>query len=112
MKLNIYEKKKIVKTYEADTYDLMFGTVEDVADAVQIDKLENGSDAEVIKLVGKLLLGSMDTVRGLMKDIFDGLTDEELKKTKVSEIAKVLIDVVMYTVTQLTNSFAGNEKNS
>lgn len=102
MKLNIYDKKKIVKTYEADTYDLMFGTVEDVADAVKIDEMTTGSDAEIIQLVGKLILSSKETVKDLMKDIFDGITDEELRRTKVSEQAAVLVDVVTYTIKQLS----------
>ena len=102
MRLNIWEKRKVVKTYEADTYDLMFGTVEDVAEAVELDKLQTGSDAEIIKMVGKLCLNSMDTIKDLLKDIFDGITDEELKKVKVKEIAKVLVDVVKFTITQLS----------
>lgn len=101
MKLNIYEKKQIVKTYEADTYDLMFGVVEDVADAVKLDELKTGNDVEIIKMVGNLVLNSMGTVKGLLKDIFEGITDEEIKKTKVSEIAAVLVDVVKYTILQL-----------
>lgn len=109
MKLNIYDKKKIVKTYETDTYDLMFGTVEDVANAVDIDSLKTGSDVEIIKMVGKLVMTSMDTVKDLIKDIFNGITDEELKKTKVSEIAKVLVEVVQFTITQL--NLGVNEKN-
>lgn len=102
MKLNIYEKRNIVKTYETDTYDLMFGVLEDVADAVKLDDLKTGSDVEIITLVGNLVIKSKDTVKNLMKDIFDGLTDEELKNTKVTELANVLIDVVKYTVTQLS----------
>ena len=109
MKLNIYEKKKIIKTYEVDTYDLMFGTVEDVANAIDLDSLKSGSDVEIIKMVGKLVMTSMDTVKNLLKDIFDGLTDEELKKVKVSEIATVLVDVVKFTITQL--NLGGNGKN-
>lgn len=109
MKLNIYDKRKIVKTYETDTYDLMFGTVEDVANAVDIDSLKTGSDVEIIKMVGKLVMTSMDTVKDLLKDIFNGITDEELKKTKVSEIAKVLVEVVQFTITQL--NLGVNEKN-
>lgn len=109
MKLNIYEKKKVIKTYETSTYDLMFGTVEDVANAIDIDSLKTGSDVEIIKMVGKLVMSSMDTVKNLLKDIFDGLTDEELKKTKVSEIATVLVDVVKFTIAQL--NLGVNEKN-
>ena len=109
MKLNIYEKKRIIKTYEVDTYDLMFGTVEDVANAIDLDSLKTGSDVEIIKMVGKLVMSSMDTVKNLLKDIFDGITDEELKQTKVSEIATVLVDVVKFTIAQL--NLGGNGKN-
>ena len=101
MKINIYDKKAVVKTYEAETYDLMFGTVEDVAEAINLDSLKTGSDVEIIKMAGNLVLTSMDTVKDLLKDIFEGLTDEELKKTKVSEIAAVLLEVVKYTLKQL-----------
>lgn len=108
MKLNIYEKKKIVKTYTAETYDLMFGTVEDVANAVKLDELKTGSDVEVISLVGNFVMHSMGTVKELLKDIFEGLTDEELKNVKVSEIVQVIIDVVMFTMQELGK---GNSKN-
>ena len=40
MKLNIYENKKVIKTYEADTYDLMYGTVTDLVKALDLDKLK------------------------------------------------------------------------
>ena len=105
MKLNIYEKKTIVKTYEADTYDLMFGVLEDVADAIKLDELKNGTDTEIIKMAGNLVLHSMETVKGLFKDIFEGITDEELKHCKVSEMAVVLVDIVKYTLNQLGKGF-------
>lgn len=108
MKLNIYEKKRVVKTYEASTYDLMFGTMEDVADAVKLDDLKTGTNVEIIKMVGNLVLNSMDTVRGLMLDIFEGLTEEELRHAKVNEIATVLVDVVTYTLSQMNLSRSKN----
>lgn len=101
MKLNIYEKKQVTKTYEIDAYDLMFGVLEDVADAVKLDELKNGSDAEILKMAVNVVLHSMGTIKSLMKDIFDGITDEELKHTKVTEIAAVLVEVVKYTLIQL-----------
>ena len=57
MRLDIYEKKTIVKTYEADTYDLEFGILEDVADVVKIDDIETGSDAEILKMAAKAVIG-------------------------------------------------------
>lgn len=110
MKLNIYEKKQIVKTYETDTYDLMFGVVEDVADAIDLDSLKTGSDVEIIQMVGNLVLKSMGTVKNLLKDVFEGLTDDELKNVRVTEIATVLIDIVKFTLAQL-NMGVTNSKN-
>lgn len=107
MKLNIYEKKKIKKTYEADKYDLLFGTLEDVANAVNLDEMKTGTDTELLKLIGGLVFRSMGTVKELLKDIFEGITDEDLKNTKVSEIAAVLLEIVKYTIEQLSKNFSG-----
>ena len=109
MKLNIYSKKNIIKTYTADTYELEFGVLEDVAEAVNLDELKSGSDTELLKVMINTVMNSMDTVKYLLKDIFDGITDEEIKHTRVTEIAKVLLDVVKYTIEQLGKGV--NSKN-
>ena len=109
MKLDIYENRKIVKTYEAETYDLLWGTVEDIADAINIDSLTNANNLEIIKLVTKLVTTNIGVFKKLLKDIFEGLTDEELRNTKVKQIAQVMIDVVFYTIGQLGKG--DNEKN-
>lgn len=110
MRLDIYDKKKIVKTYEADTYDLEFGILEDVADVVKIDDIETGSDAEILKMAAKAVIGSMDTVKYLLKDIFDGLTDDEIKHTRVSDISQVLLDVIRYTIEQLNRGLTSKNQ--
>lgn len=107
LKLNIYEKKKIVKTYTAETYDLMYGTVEDLIDLIDLDQLKNGTDAEIIKLVGKVIINGMGIIKPLLKDIFEGLTDEELKKTKVSEITTALVEIVKFSISQITKGTNG-----
>ena len=109
MKLNIYENKKIINTYEADTYDLMFGTVEDLIEIVNLDQLKSGDDVEIIKLVGKTVINGMDVIKPLVKDIFEGLTDEELRNVKVSEIASVLVDVIKFAIAQMSKG--ANLKN-
>ena len=101
MKLNIYEKKKVVKTYTATTYDLMWGTLEDVAHVVDLETQKANSNAELVKFVADMALKSMDTVKGLLLDIFDGLTEEEIRQTQVKEIAYVLIEVIRYTIKQM-----------
>lgn len=105
MKLNIYENKKVVKTYEAESYDLMFGTVEDVMTIFKVDDLKTGSDVELIRMVGTALPRCINTVKPLLKDIFDGLTDEELKKTKMKEIVIVIIDVIKFAFDQMSIGF-------
>lgn len=108
MKLNVYEKKKVVKTYTADSYDLMLGTLEDVANAVKLDNMKTGSKAEILSMAMNLVKDSYSTVVDLMKDVFDGITDEELRKTKVIEIVNVLADIVTVTVRQLNLGFGKN----
>ena len=108
MKLTIYENKKPVKVYTAETYDLMFGTVEDIAEAMNLDNLKTGSDVEIIGLAVDLIKRNMTTVKDLLKDIFEGLTDEEIKHARVRDIARVLLDVVKYTIGQLKT---GDSKN-
>lgn len=108
MKLNIYEKKKVVKTYETETYNLPWGVIEDVADAVDLDSLKTGSDVEIMQMVAKVVIKSKDTINVLMKDIFDDLTDEDLRKATVTEIAACIVDVVRYTIMELK---IGSSKN-
>ena len=106
MKLHIYNKGKIEKTYKADTYDLMFGTVEDVAAAIDFDALQTGSDVEIIKMVGKVFLKSRETITDLMKDVFPGITDEELRRTKITGMSRVIVEIVQYTIAQLSKGTA------
>lgn len=109
MILNIYEKKKAVKTYEADSYDLMWETVEDVAAAIDIDSLKDSTNFEIIKMVMKFVVADIDVFKRLMLDIFDGLTVEELRHTKVREIAEVMVDVIKFTMGEFAT--IGNSKN-
>ena len=49
-------------------------------------------------------MNGLDAVNDLLKDIFEGLTDEELKKTKIKEIAIVLMQIVNFTFNQIGTS--------
>ena len=111
MKLNIYDHKEVIKTYEADEYELMFGTVEDMIDAAKLDKIESGTDAEIVMAATNLVTTSMDTVKDLLKDVFDGLTDDEIRHTRVSEIVNVIVDVIMYAIGQISIFGGGKGKN-
>lgn len=111
MKLDIYDHKTVVKTYETDAYEIMFGTVEDLIDAAKLDTIEHGSDAEIVIAATNLVTTSMGTVKELLKDIFEGLTDEEIKHTRVSDIVNVIVEVIMYAVGQISIFGGSGRKN-
>lgn len=105
LSLNIYKNRKVEKTYEVENYDLMFGTVEDILTIFDVDDLKNGSDVEIIKMVTNALPKCIDIVKPLLKDIFEGLNDEELKRVKLTEVAIVLVDVIKYALQQISIGF-------
>ena len=109
LKINIYNKREITKTYTNETYDLMFGTIEDFMDLINVDELKTGSDQEIIMLVGKAVPKGMGTIKALLKDVFEGMTDEELKHTKVKEITKVLVNIIKSSITEIGKGI--DEKN-
>lgn len=111
MKLDIYDHKTVVKTYETDEYEVMFGTVEDLINAAKLDTIEKGSDAEIVVAATNLVTTSMGTVKDLLKDIFDGLTDDEIKHTRVSDIVNVIVEVILYAVGQIS-IFGGNKRKN
>lgn len=89
IKLNIYDRttKEIEKTYTVNSIDLMFGTVEDILNVVDIDKL--GDQTEVVKMIVK----GWAQLKPFLKDIFPGLTDEEIKGVKINEMIPVFMQI-------------------
>ena len=69
---------------------------------MDIDNIQADNRTELLKAVAKVLAHSMDIVKPLLKDIFEGLTDEELRNTKISEIVDALSNIVTYSINQIT----------
>lgn len=103
MKLNIYKnQKEIEKTYETDTYDLMYGTVEDILGI--FDELDDYSDnMKIFKVVNK----NRTKLNDLLMDIFPEMTEGDLRKIKLNELVPLFIELFNY----VKNSFGGSEKN-
>ena len=96
LKLNIYKnQKEIEKTYSVTNYDLTYGTIDDVLTLFDLDKLDN--NVELIKVVIK----SLNSFKPLLLDVFDGLTEEELRNTKVKELVTVIVGIAMTAKDQL-----------
>lgn len=110
LKLNIYKGREVEKTYTAETYDIMTGTVEDVVQLVDVEKLVNSkSDTALVVEVVKIITGLFSTVKPILKDIFDGLTDEEIRHTKAKEVANLFINIVMFGMAEMKGT--SDEKN-
>lgn len=106
LKLNIYRGKDIEKTYVAEEIDIMFGTVEDLLDVIDFDNLND--EKEVVKVVIKTL----NNLKPFLKQIFDGLTDDEIKRTKVKELVPLFVDIVTHTMDELKGLMGKNRNRA
>ncbi len=110
LNLNIYKGKMVEKVYTADEFDIMFGTVEDLINLIDVDRLSgNVTDTDFIGAVATLLKGGFGQVKTLLKELFPDVTDEELKRTKMKEVLAILVQVLKYGFTEM--AAAGNAKN-
>ena len=106
LRLNIYNGKTIEKTYVTDEIDIMFGTVEDLLDVIDFDNLND--EKEVVKVIIKTL----NNLKPFLKRIFDGLTDDEIKRTKVKELVPLFVDIVTYTMEELKALMSKNPRRA
>ena len=95
IKLNIYSRvrdengnRKIEKTYTAQSCDLLFAPIEDTLGVLE------GGDFTDEKTLAKLIFTMMKQVKPILKDVFYGLTDEELKRTSLNEVVTVIICIL------------------
>lgn len=103
LKLNIYKGKELEKTYTCETYDIMFGTVEDLLNLIDLDKMNDQLE------LGKMIIKAIPLLKPFLKDVFDGLTDDELRRTKVKELIPLFVNIFVYAFSE----FGGitNQKN-
>lgn len=95
MKLNIYKnQREIEKTYEVDSYDIMYGTVQDIL-AVLEDGIPDLNDEQGLF---KLVVDNRSKLEDLLLDIFvtEGMTKEELRRIKLKEMIPLFIDLFKY----------------
>ena len=104
--LNIYDKKtkEVVKKYNAETVDILFGTVEDIIDIIDIDKLDDNME------LAKILMIAMKKLKPLLKDVFVGLTDEELKCTSIKELIPLFKNIITFMINEI-NGLGDGSKN-
>ena len=115
--LNIYTTRlcrEIERTVTAQDFELSTGICEDVLNIINIDMFEGGLQAlssdSMQDLAIDLIKNGYPYFIELVKEIF-GITDDEGKRLKIADIAKVVMDIVKYSFTQLTSSLGIKGKN-
>lgn len=102
LKLNVYNGRQIEKTYTAQGYELMYGTVEDLLNALDLEALTNTSDTDgMVSAASRLLNSRKDVIEPLLMDVFDGLTPEELRRTKARDVLGVIVGLAGFSIDQL-----------
>ena len=125
LKLNIYDGRKISKTYTAEEYDLMTGTVEDIINLIDVEgvinlvsdteEADNDKKTSIKDTIGfvpgliKTIKNAFGIVKPLLKDMFEGLTDEEIRHTRIKDIAMLFVNVAMFGMSEMKDT--GEEKN-
>ena len=95
LKLNVYKHGEVEKTYQTDTCDILFGTVDDILELIDIDKLDKkDNEIEIAKIVVK----AIPKLKDLLKDVFIGITEEEIKRTKLRELVPLFINIFKFSV--------------
>lgn len=88
LKLNIYKNQdEIERTAMAESYDLMFGTAEDVLNIFDPDKMTSQMDIAVT------VFKCFRELKPLLQDIFPDITDDELKHIKIKELVPLFYDI-------------------
>jgi hypothetical protein len=103
LKLNIYKtQKEIEKTYTAQDYEVMYGTVEDLLDCLDLEALTNSGDTDgIIAAASRLMRARADVINPLLLDIFPDMTEEELRRTKTREVLDVIVGLTGFSLDQI-----------
>ena len=117
LKLNIYTTRlcrEVEKTVTAKDFELSTGVCEDLLAAINLDMFEGGfaslSKETQTELAMNIIKNGYPVFRDLIQEIFE-LSDDEIKRVKLSEVAGLVINIVKYSITQLSNSLGTKKKN-
>ena len=104
LKLPIYDGKQVSKVYTADTITVTFGTVEDLIDALHLDNIRTEKE------IGFAVIGAIRQLKPFLRDIFDGITDDEIRHTQLRDLVTLFSDIMAFAVETL-DGVTGTVKN-
>lgn len=94
--LNIYdENDNIIRTEEARTIDLRFGTIRSLMELLNVEEIDN--TAQLLKTV----YGAWGQVTGILSKVFPGMTEEDWENVKLSELMPLLVVILKSSFVQL-----------
>lgn len=102
--LKIYDGKTVVKTYTAESIDFSFGVIEDVLDALDFEHMTTQAE------IGTMIVKASKQLKPFLMDIFDGVTAEEIRHTRLQNLIEVFRGLYQYATAEL-GAAAGEEKN-
>ena len=116
LKLNIYKDKKckeIEKTLVVNDFELSTAICLDVLELVKTDKYDDISalskESQAVLIMDRVS-GEFNSFLDILKDVFDGLTDEDIKKTKAKDITFAITMIIQYSLSTLFSTFGGKNK--
>ena len=112
IKLNVYEGKTVVKTYTANEVTLSFGVVEDVLELIDTKKLAGADDdVALMKEVIKIVTGAFGQVKTILREVFPEITDDELRRTHLNEVAMAVVNIFKFSFAELGKFATSKTKN-
>lgn len=105
MKLNIYKNQtEIDYTFEAEAYDIMYGTIEDILEILDDFTGDDVANDDLLKAISK----NRDKLNDLILDIFPDATNEDLRRVKVKELIPLFVELFSFVQTSFGESAAKN----
>ena len=95
--LHIYDKtgKNLVKMYEAQPFELPFGTVRKLMAIVKIEDMNN--QAELLKVIAQ----AWDEIIAVLNMVFPECTEEEWDTVKTKEVLRVVIQIAKAAISDV-----------
>lgn len=117
LSLNIYTTRlcrEVERTVKAKDFELSTGVCEDILQAINIDMFQGGWSAlsaeSQQELAIELIKNGYPVFKELVQEIFE-ISDDEMKRVKISDIAGLIMKIVAYSINQLSSSLGKSKKN-
>jgi hypothetical protein len=91
----ILELKCKDKTFTTETIDISFGVIEDIINVLDFDNIND------TKQTGIAVLKCSKQIKPFLKELFEGVSDEQLRTVKTSNIVEIFKRIYTYITQEL-----------